>query len=60
MKQYKADPTAWKGHVGDVSSVIRITMTGRRNTPDLCSIMQTLGADVVQKRLQTAIDTFSN
>ena len=60
VKQYKADPTAWKGHVGDVSSVIRITMTGRRNTPDLCSIMQTLGADVVQKRLQTAIDTFSN
>ena len=60
VKQYKADPTAWKGHVGDVSSVIRITMTGRRNTPDLCSIMQTLGADVVQKRLQTAINTFSN
>ena len=60
VKQYKADPTAWKGHVGDVSSVIRIAMTGRRNTPDLCSIMQTLGTDEVQKRLQTAIATFSN
>ena len=59
VKQYKADPTAWKGHVGDVSSVIRIAMTGRRNTPDLCSIMQTLGSDVVNSRLQTAIDTFS-
>lgn len=60
VKQYKADPTAWKGHVGDVSSVIRIAMTGRRNTPDLCSIMQTLGADVVNARLHAAIDTFSN
>jgi len=59
VKQFKADPSAWIGHVGDVSSVIRIAMTGRRNTPDLCSIMQTLGADVVKARLQTAIDTFS-
>lgn len=59
VKQYKADPTAWKGHVGDVSSVIRIAITGRRNTPDLCSIMQTLGMEPVQNRLQTAIDTFS-
>ena len=59
VKQFKADPSAWKGHVGDVSSVIRIAMTGRRNTPDLCSIMQTLGVDVVKARLQTAIDTFS-
>ncbi|MBE6806423.1 MAG: glutamate--tRNA ligase [Ruminococcaceae bacterium] len=59
VKQYKADPSAWKGHVGDVSSVIRIAMTGRRNTPDLCSIMQTLGPDVVNARLQTAIDMFS-
>ena len=59
VKQYKADPTAWKGHVGDVSSIIRIAMTGRRNTPDLCSIMQTLGTDEVKARLQTAIDAFS-
>ena len=59
VKQYKADPTAWKGHVGDVSSIIRIAMTGRRNTPDLCSIMQTLGIDEVKARLQTAIDAFS-
>ena len=60
VKQYKADPTAWKGHVGDVSTAIRIAITGRRNTPDLCSIMQTLGTDEVQKRLQNAIHTFSN
>ena len=60
VKQYKADPTAWKGHVGDVSTIIRIVITGRRNTPDLCSIMQTLGVDTVNQRLQTAINEFSN
>jgi len=60
VKQYKADPTAWKGHVGDVSTVIRIAMTGRRNTPDLCSIMQQLGTEQVHDRLQTAIHEFSN
>ena len=60
VKQYKADPTAWKGHVGDVSSIIRIAITGRRNTPDLCSIMQTLGLDTVHSRLDAAINAFNN
>lgn len=60
VKQYKVDPTAWKGHVGDVSTVIRIAVTGRRNTPDLCSIMQTLGVDVVRERIHSAIQSFSN
>ena len=39
-KQYKADPDSYKGHAGDLSTVLRIAVTGRRNTPDLCSIMQ--------------------
>ena len=60
VKQFKADPTAWKGHVGDVSTIIRIAITGRRNTPDLCSIMQTLGIDTVNSRLDAAIQAFNN
>ncbi len=60
VKAYKADPTAFKGHVGDVSTVIRVAITGRRNTPDLCSIMQLLGTEKVHARLQTAIETFEN
>ena len=60
VKAYKQNPDAFKGHVGDVSTVIRIAVTGRRNTPDLCSIMQTLGVDEVNVRLQTAINAFSN
>ena len=60
VKAYKSDPTAFKGHVGDVSTVIRIAITGRRNTPDLCSIMQLLGTSTVKARLQAAINTFEN
>ncbi len=58
VKQYKTDPTPWKGHVGDVSTVIRVAVTGRRNTPDLCAIMQNLGIDEVKARLATARETY--
>ena len=57
-KAYKADPSAYKGHAGDASTVIRIAVTGRQNTPDLCSIMQVLGYDRCQKRMQDAIASF--
>lgn len=56
VKEYKKNPEPWKGHVGDVSTVIRVAVTGRRNTPDLCSIMQLLGKERVLARLQAAID----
>ena len=59
VKAYKQNPAAFKGHVGDVSTVIRIAVTGRRNTPDLCAIMQQLGAERVAKRLQEAIRHFT-
>ena len=54
-KQYKADPNSFKGHAGDLSTVLRIAITGRRNTPDLCSIMQVLGSDECIKRIDSAI-----
>ncbi len=56
-KQYKADPTAYKGHAGDLSTVLRIAVTGRRNTPDLCSIMQVLGADEAIRRMENTINS---
>ena len=55
-KDYKADPDSFKGHAGDVAGVIRVAVTGRLNTPDLYSIMQTLGEDKVRERINTAID----
>ena len=53
VKEYKQNPESFKGHVGDVSTVIRLAVTGRRNTPDLYSIMKLLGKDEVVKRLSS-------
>jgi len=55
VKEYKKNPEAFKGHVGDVSTVIRLAVTGRKNTPDLHSIMALLGQDTVTERLVRAI-----
>ena len=51
VKEYKQNPEKWPGHVGDVSTVLRVTLTGRQNTPDLYEIMQVLGKDRVLERL---------
>ncbi len=53
VKEYKVNPEKFEAHVGDVSTVIRIAVTGRTNTPDLYAIMQVLGKDTVIKRLKT-------
>ncbi len=58
VKEYKKNPEAFKGHVGDVSTVIRIALTSRRNTPDLYSIMQLLGENEIKARLAEAIESF--
>lgn len=55
VKEYKANPDAFKGHVGDVSTVLRIAVTGRQNTPDLCTILQLLGEETVRERLENAV-----
>lgn len=57
-KEYKANPDAFKGHAGDLSTVLRIAVTGRRNTPDLCSIMQVLGSEECNKRMNFAKESF--
>ena len=51
VKEYKQEPEKYKGHVGDISTVIRITLTGRANTPDLYEIMQVLGDEEIRERL---------
>ena len=55
VKEYKKNPDAYKGHAGDASTAVRIAVTGRRNTPDLCSIMRLLGKERCLKRLEAAL-----
>ncbi len=55
VKEYKKNPDAFKGHVGDVSTVIRVALTSRKNTPDLHAIISLLGNDKVKARMNEAI-----
>ena len=55
VKEYKAEPEKWPGHVGDVSTVLRVALTGRQNTPDMYEIMKVLGGESVIKRLEKAM-----
>ena len=54
VKEYKANPDAYKAHVGDVSTVLRVALTGRTNTPDMYEIMQVLGKESIKKRFEAA------
>ena len=56
VKKFKANPGMYKAHVGDVSTVIRVALTGRTNTPDMYEIMKVLGKTSVIKRLEKAIN----
>lgn len=55
VKEFKQDPDAFRGHVGDVSTIIRVALTGRTNTPDLYEITRLLGKDRVVDRLSSAL-----
>ena len=54
VKEFKANPEMYKAHVGDVSTVLRIALTGRTNTPDMYEIMEVLGKTSMTKRFEKA------
>ena len=56
VKIWRKAKDEWPGHVGDVSTVIRVGITGRRNTPDLYQIMQVMGPERVRERLRIAAE----
>ena len=58
VKEYKAEPEKFEGHVGDVSTIIRVALTGRTNTPDLFAITALLGEDTVKARLNSALNYY--
>lgn len=55
MKAYKADPNAFPGTVADVSTFIRLAVTGKTNSPDLFTVMQILGQARTVARIRNAI-----
>ena len=56
MKEYKAEPEKYVGSIADFSSIVRMAVTNRKNTPDIYSIMQLLGKDITISRMQDTID----
>ena len=56
VKEYKKNPESYKGHVGDVSTVIRVAVTSRTNTPDLYMILKLLGRERVISRIKAALN----
>ena len=51
VKEYKQEPDKFKGHVGDISTVIRVALTTKHNTPDLYEIIKVLGKEEVEARI---------
>ena len=51
MKAYRANPEAYIGSTADVSTFIRVAVTGKKNTPDLSTIMTLLGKEESVRRL---------
>ena len=55
MKAYKQNPDAFPGTVADVSTFLRLAVTGKTNSPDLYTVMQILGKDVTVSRIRKAM-----
>lgn len=51
-KDYKKNPDEYKGHVGHVSTVIRIALMGRAQSPDVWCIQQIMGEEMTRRRIK--------
>ena len=54
-KEYKANPELFKGNIGDLAEILRITLTGRKNAPNLYSVMAVLGLEETHRRIDYVI-----
>ncbi len=55
VKEWKKEPEKWPGHVGDISTVLRVALTSKANTPDMYEIMEVLGKTRIFKRFEEAM-----
>ena len=55
-KIFKQNKDAYKGHVGDVAEMIRVAVTGSKNSPNLHSVLTILGKEEVNRRINKAIE----
>jgi glutamyl-tRNA synthetase len=51
-KEYKKNPDAYPGSIADLSQVIRVLLTGSRQSPDLGQVAAAIGKDEVLRRVR--------
>ena len=56
VKEFKENPGKYTAHVGDVSTVLRVALTSRTNTPDMYEIMKILGKKRIVERFKKAME----
>ena len=56
-KDFKKHPEEYKGHVGHVSTVVRIAVMGRSQSPDVWEIQQILGEERTIARIKGYMDS---
>ena len=59
-KEYKANKEAYKGHIGDVAQIIRVSLTTKTQSPNLYNILQILGKETYTTRINNIIKNLSN
>lgn len=57
-KLYKNNPDQYVGSVADVAEILRITLTGKKNSPNLFYVMKVLGKSHCDKRIERVISSF--
>ena len=55
-KEYKENPEKFGGSVIEVTTIIRIALTGKANSPDIWEIQQILGKEDTLKRMGDALN----
>ena len=56
MKVYKKNKEAYKGSIADVSEIIRVAISTRKNTPNPYYVLRILGAKRVENRIKKVIE----
>lgn len=57
VKEYKKNPEGFKGSITDVCTIVRVAVTGKKNSPDLFTIMNVIGADRTLDRLNRFVNS---
>jgi glutamyl-tRNA synthetase len=59
MKVYKKNKEAYLGSIADISEIIRIAVSTRKNTPNPYYVLRILGKDEVISRFSKIINKLS-